>query len=68
MRIVGPAFYSNDIVRNIRGATTFNQRGSVVIKALCCKPGGRGSYYRILTMVYNFQKYWVFVLYPSSWY
>jgi hypothetical protein len=26
------------------------------------------SYYRILTMVYNFQKYWVFGLYPSSWY
>jgi hypothetical protein len=25
------------------------------------------SYYRILTMVYNFQKYWVFGLYePSS--
>jgi hypothetical protein len=26
------------------------------------------SYYRILTMVYNFQKYSVFGLYPSSWY
>jgi hypothetical protein len=26
------------------------------------------SYYRILTMVYNFQRYWVFRLYPSSWY
>jgi hypothetical protein len=26
------------------------------------------SYYRVLTMVYNFQKYWVFGLYPSSWY
>jgi hypothetical protein len=25
------------------------------------------SYYRILTMVYNFQRYWVFLLYPSSW-
>jgi hypothetical protein len=24
-------------------------------------------YYRILTMVYNFQRYWVFGLYPSSW-
>jgi hypothetical protein len=28
----------------------------------------RISYYRILTMVYNFQRYWVFGLYPSSWY
>jgi hypothetical protein len=26
------------------------------------------SYYRILTMVYIFQRYWVFGLYPSSWY
>jgi hypothetical protein len=24
------------------------------------------SYYRILTMVYNFQRYWGFGLYPSS--
>jgi hypothetical protein len=30
-------------------------------------PIGNGCYYRILTMVYNFQKYWVFGLYPSSW-
>jgi hypothetical protein len=28
----------------------------------------RSSYYRILMMVYNFQKYWVFGLYPMSWY
>jgi hypothetical protein len=27
-----------------------------------------GCYYRILTMVYNFQRYWVVGLYPSSWY
>jgi hypothetical protein len=26
------------------------------------------SYYRILATVYNFQRYWVFGLYPSPWY
>jgi hypothetical protein len=26
------------------------------------------GYYRILTMVYNTQRYWVFGLYPSSWF